>query len=86
MLHFVNQDYLGFLSLDMDLMLDLVLHWRVFGKVAIDLAIHQERPVGHEDLFVQTMDLVLLWCRGGYRDLVLVCSILFFMYLVCTKI
>jgi hypothetical protein len=43
-LDFVNQDYLGFLSLDLDFMLDLVFHFRGFGGVAIDLAIHQERP------------------------------------------
>jgi hypothetical protein len=32
---FVNQDYLGFLSLDVDLMLALVLHLRGFGEVGI---------------------------------------------------
>ena len=42
MLDFVNKDYLGFLSLDVDLMLHLVLHLRRFGEVAIDLAIHRE--------------------------------------------
>jgi hypothetical protein len=35
-LNFVNKDYLGFLSLDVDLMLDLVLHLRGFGEVVLD--------------------------------------------------
>jgi hypothetical protein len=56
---FVNQDYLGFLSLDVDLMLDLVLHLRGFGEVGIDLAIHQERPAsrgaGMRNPFVRTI-------------------------------
>jgi hypothetical protein len=57
MFDFLNKDnyMLGFLCLNVDLMLDLVLHLKGFGKVAVDLAIHQERPTrveggaGHGD-------------------------------------
>jgi len=59
MLDFVNKDYLGFLSLDVDLMLDLVLHLRRFGEVAIDLAIHRERPASRGALAPALFKLLL---------------------------
>ena len=59
MLDFVNKDYLGFLSLDVDLMIDLVLHFWGFREVAIDLVIHRERPASRRALAPALFKLLL---------------------------
>jgi hypothetical protein len=40
LLDFMNKDYLDFLSLYVDLMLDLVVHLRGFGDIVVHLTIH----------------------------------------------
>jgi hypothetical protein len=74
MFDFLNKDnyMLGFLCLNVDLMLDLVLHLKGFGKVAVDLAIHQERPTrveggaGHGDFVCSNCCCVSARREGGH--------------------